>query len=68
MLLGAGGRESSGDTDDDTFARSELLGKVDLVAGRVLEEVNIGDGVAFFDLQWHCCENERVQQWTVDVP
>ncbi len=68
MLLGAGGRESRGDTDDNTFAGSELLGEVDLVAGRILEEVNVGDGVAFFDLQWHYCENEKIQQRTADVP
>ena len=37
--------EGSRDTDDDTLAL-ELLGDVDLVARRGLDEVNVWDGIA----------------------
>ena len=50
VMVGAARRESSRDTDDETFARGELFGEVDLVAGRVFVEVDIGDGVSDFDL------------------
>lgn len=40
--------ESSWNTDNDTLA-SQLFGDVDLVAGRVFDEVDVGDGITDFD-------------------
>lgn len=48
--VGASGRESGGNTNDDTLGRGELVGEIDLVAGRVLEEVDIGDGITLLNL------------------
>jgi hypothetical protein len=48
-----GGRrtESSWNTDNDTLA-SQFFGDVDLVAGRVFDEIDVGDGIADFDKGW----------------
>lgn len=47
MLAGAGAGECGGDTDDVAVARLELLGEVDLVTGRVLDQdVEVGDLLA----------------------
>jgi hypothetical protein len=51
LLTRAAGGESSRDTDDETFARSKLLGEIDLVAGRGLDEGDGWDGISFFDLR-----------------
>lgn len=48
--IGACWRKGGGDTYDETFARAELLGEVDLVPGGVLKQVDVRDGVALFDL------------------
>lgn len=50
MGVGASWRESGGNTNDDTLARGELFGKIDLVAGRILEEVDIGYGITLLNL------------------
>lgn len=49
LCFGQSRTESSRDTDDDTLAL-DLLGQVDLVAGRVLhQDIQVGDGVALLD-------------------
>jgi hypothetical protein len=52
LLTRAAWGESSRDTDDETFARSKLLGEIDLVAGRGFDEGNGWDGISFFDLRF----------------
>lgn len=41
--------EGCGDANDETFARGELLGQIDLIARGTLDEVDVGDGIASFD-------------------
>lgn len=49
LCFGQSRTESSRDTDDDTLAL-DLLGQVDLIAGRVLhQDVQVGDAVALLD-------------------
>lgn len=66
MVVGAARGECGGDTDDETLARGKLIGQLDLVAGRVFEELDVGDGVTNFDLRishvisiwlhWNCIQ------------
>ena len=53
LQIRIGGRrtESSWNTDNDTLA-SQFFGDVDLVAGRVFDEIDVGDGIADFDKGW----------------
>lgn len=55
MRFGVGGggggilTEGCGDADDETFARGELFGKIDLIARGTFDEVDVGDGITGFD-------------------
>lgn len=53
LQLEFGGKhtKSSWNTDNNTLA-SQFFGDVDLVAGRVFDEVDVGDGIADFDKGW----------------
>ncbi len=55
VVIRAARRESSRNADDEAFARSEQLGEIDLVARRVLEDLDAGNGIADFNLE--CYEN-----------
>ena len=44
----AGGRESSGDANDQTFA-FDFVGETDFTTGRVFHKLDIGDAVAYVD-------------------
>ena len=41
--------EGCGHADDETFARGELLGQIDLIAGGTFDEVDVWKGITDFD-------------------
>ena len=51
MRVRASWREGSRNTNDQTVAGCELLRQVDLIAWRVLEQLDVWNGVADFNLQ-----------------
>ena len=48
--VGACWREGSRNSNDETFAGGEFFGEIDLVAGGVLEEINVRNSIALLNL------------------